>query len=265
MTLQQKSERLKRIISRYGSCLIAFSGGTDSTLLLKMATLVLPKAKLAAVTAASAVYPKQEVQFSKKIAREFGIRHTVVRLNQLRDRRFALNSLNRCYICKKKLFLRFKDIARKMGLAYVLEASSLSDKADFRPGNKAKKELGIRSPLIEAGFTKGGIRKLSRQLGLTTWDKPSQSCLVSRIPYGTRLNRQLLARIDEAEGYLKKMGLRQVRLRHYSGLCRIEVLKEDIRLLINKRVQAVNKLKGLGYNYVTIDLEGYRTGSMNIF
>lgn len=243
--------------------MIAFSGGVDSTLLLKVASLVLPKDKILAVTALSPTYPKEELLNSQNIAKYLGIRHMVIRTYELRDRRFISNPVNRCYFCKKELFSRLKDIASRFKLNFVLDGSSVSDKRDLRPGNMAKQELKVRSPLAEADFSKEDIRKLSRWLGLSTWDKPSLACLASRVPYGTRISLGLLKRINQAETYLRALGFKQVRLRHYNGLCRIEVGKDDILRLVTKRNQVIDKLKKIGYNYVTLDLEGYRTGSMN--
>jgi uncharacterized protein len=197
------------------------------------------------------------------MAGSLGTRHKVIKTHELEDSKFLANSLHRCYFCKRELFSRLKSMARADRLNFVVDASNISDKKDFRPGNKAKKELNIRSPLQEAGLNKKDIRRLSKMLGLSTWDKPSLACLASRVPYGTRITSQLLKRINAAESELKKMGFRQVRLRHYNGLCRIEVFKQDIPALIHKRNLVVARLKRLGYKYVTVDLEGYRTGSMN--
>jgi uncharacterized protein len=244
------------------SCLIAYSGGADSTFLLKAATLALPKNKILAVTADSATYPAQELSFARKIAARLGVRHRVIKTRELSDRRFSLNPPNRCYFCKSELFGRLRKIARRRKLNFIADGSNLSDKSDFRPGDKAKKELRVRSPLQEAGLTKQDVRRLSRRLGLCTWDKPSLACLASRIPYGTVIQPPILKRINEGEIYLRKLGFRQVRIRHYNGLCRIEVEKADIPALISRRDLIIENLKRLGYNYVTVDLEGYRMGSM---
>ena len=245
------------------SVLVAFSGGVDSTFLLRVVSTILPKNKILAVTASSSTYPKEELLFSKKVSRDFGVRHKIIKTHELENKRFTANPINRCYFCKKELFSRLKALAKKFKLNFVLDATNISDKYDFRPGNKAKKELKIRSPLQEVGFTKEDIRSLSRKLVLSTWDKPGLACLASRVPYGRKITRGILARIHKAEEFLRQLGFRQVRLRHYNGLCRIEVLREDIPALMHKRNLIVEKLKRLGYNYVTVDLEGYRTGSLN--
>ena len=263
MSFQYKLACLKRLISKYKSCVVAFSGGQDSALLLKICSLVLPKANILAVTAVSATYPKGELCKARVLAKEIGVRLKVIKTAELDNKKFTVNSLQRCYFCKKELFLRLIALARENKFNLVLDASNISDKLDYRPGNIAKKELKIKSPLLEAGFDKEDIRKLSKELGLSSWNKPSLACLASRIPYGTKITVDLLRRIDQAEAYLTSLGFRQVRLRHYNGLCRIEVEKKYINRLLRNRLAIVEKLKDLGYNYITVDLEGYRTGSLN--
>ncbi|MGD0336779.1 MAG: ATP-dependent sacrificial sulfur transferase LarE [Candidatus Omnitrophota bacterium] len=263
MQPNDKLKRLKKIISGYGSCAVAFSGGVDSTLLLKVASGLLPKDKLLAVTANSPTYPAEELIAARKTARILGVRHKIIKTRELKNKRFLSNPVDRCYFCKKELFLKMRSLARKNGIISVLDASNLSDSEDFRPGNLVKEELGVRSPFVEAGFTKEDIRRTSKQLKLPTWDKPNLACLASRIPYGTKISVDLLKRVHRAESYLKEMGFRQVRVRHYNGLCRIEVCRNEIPRLIKDREEVVDKLKKLGYNYITVDLNGYRTGSLN--
>jgi pyridinium-3,5-biscarboxylic acid mononucleotide sulfurtransferase len=263
MVLQAKLERLKRIIFAYKSTLVAFSGGQDSAFLLKICRLMLPADKVLAVTAVSATYPRGELAKARVLARQIGSRIKIIRTKELHDKRFTANSIRRCYFCKHELFSKLIIIAKQNKLDFILEASSLSDQKDYRPGNIAKRKLKIKSPLIEAGLNKEDIRKLSHGMGLSSWNKPSLACLASRIPYGVKITAGLLKRIDQAEAYLNSLGFRQVRLRHYDGLCRIEVGPEDLRQLLSKRCLIVERLKKIGYNYITLDLEGYRTGSLN--
>lgn len=243
--------------------MVAFSGGQDSALLLKICSQVLPKPNILAVTAVSATYPKDELRKAKILAKDIGVKLRVIKTAELDNKKFTANSIQRCYFCKKELFLKLIAIARRNKFNFILDASNISDKKDYRPGDIAKKELKIKSPLFEAGFSKKDIRKLSKSLGLSSWNKPSLACLASRVPYGIKITAGLLRRIDQAEAYLISLGFRQVRLRHYNGLCRIEVEKKYINRLLRNRQAIVEKLKNLGYNYITLDLEGYRTGSLN--
>jgi len=263
MRPEQKLIKLNKIIKRYGSCLVAFSGGVDSSFLLKVASLALPKDKILAVTADSPTYPREELISAKRIARSLGVRHKVIETCELKNKKFISNPVDRCYFCKIELFTALNKIAKDFDLNIVLDASTASDKSDFRPGNRAKSELRVRSPLLDAGLTKEDIRTLSKKLGLITWNKPSLACLASRIPYGTEISEDLLERIHKGESILKKEGFTQVRLRHYNGLCRIEVPKNEISRLIKRQEHIIDRLKDLGYNYITVDLAGYRTGSLN--
>jgi uncharacterized protein len=237
----------------------------DSSFLLKVISMVLPKEKFLAVTALSSTYPKEELRFSRDFAKKLKVRHKIIKTEELNDKKFISNPSNRCYFCKKGLFSKLKALAKRYNLKVVLDASNVSDNKDYRPGNRAKRELGILSPLKEAGFNKEEISALSRRLGLNTWNKPNLACLASRVPYGIRITPRLLTRINKAEELLRSMGLRQARFRHYpDGLCRIEVHEESMGLLVRHRKSIIDRLRGMGYNYITMDLEGYRTGSLNL-
>jgi len=263
MTLRNKLTQLKRIISGYGSAVVAFSGGQDSAFLLKICSLTLPLKKILAVTAVSATYPKAELAKARILAKAIGVKLKVIRTVELSNKKFTANSTKRCYFCKKELFSKLIIIAKQNKFNSVLEASNLTDKDDYRPGNIAKTELKIESPLLKVGFSKKDIIELSKKLGLSSWNKPSLACLASRVPYGIKVTGNLLKRIDQAEAYLIDLGFKQIRLRHHNRLCRIEVDKRDIFQILGKRQEIIERLKGLGYNYITLDLEGYRRGSLN--
>jgi pyridinium-3,5-biscarboxylic acid mononucleotide sulfurtransferase len=260
MRATKKLNDLRNILKAMDSALLAFSGGADSSLLLAVSSEVL-KHKLIAVTGISPAIPPGEISQAVSLAKKLKVRHLL--LKDVPPKEFWANSGQRCYYCKKALFVRLKRLAAKEKLRWVIDATNSDDYRDFRPGVLALEELGVRSPLKEAGFTKPAIRSLSRSMGLLSWDKPAMACLASRIPYGERITPEKLLLVDKAEQFIRSLGASQVRVRLQGKLARIEVLPRQMPLVMRKAKSIAAKLKSMGFSYVTIDLQGYRTGSLN--
>jgi len=265
-TVQASGPKLQRLIDllkSMQSALLAYSGGVDSTFLLK--ALHVSGIRTLAVTAASEVIPYQEVLSAKKFARELGIKHKVIRLHVLSEEKFARNRPDRCFVCKEMLFQTLADLAASEGYQVIFDGSTAEDAGDYRPGMKAAIRHHIRSPLTEAGFSKDEIREYSRTLGLHTWNKPSSPCLATRIPYGSIITKKTLDRIGKSEAFLRSLGFREVRVREHDCVARIEAGKSEMDSMIMAANRGIisDALKTFGYTYVSLDLDGYVSGSLN--
>jgi uncharacterized protein len=264
MLIEQKWDHLKALLHGMHRAVLAYSGGVDSSLLLRAAAEVMGP-HVIAVTAVSETYPSGELLAAQEFARTLGITHKVLHTTELASEAFLSNTPDRCYHCKKELFAKLRGMAETEGIAFVIEGSNTDDLKDHRPGRKAAKEFDVRSPLVEAGISKAEVRELARMLNLPVWDKPSLACLSSRIPYGTRITAGMLRTIQSAEDQLRVLGFRQVRVRHHGETARIEIERADFRRLLDDgAAEAITEaFKKLGFTYVCLDLAGYRTGSMN--
>jgi pyridinium-3,5-biscarboxylic acid mononucleotide sulfurtransferase len=261
---QNKKEKLISVIEKCDHLIVAFSGGVDSTFLLQTANKVLKK-NVIAVTAQSPIHPEREIEFAKKFAENFGIKHIIMQSREMILPDFLANTRDRCYVCKKLLAEDLLELGSKMGIKHVAHGANVNDLDDFRPGFRAAEEMGIIAPLVDAGMTKKDIRTLSKKMGLDIWDKPSMACLASRIPYGIPVSEEALNKIDQAEQFILSLGFISCRVRYHNEVARIEVSPNDFKKLFDNKTRTaiISKFKGIGFLYVSMDLEGYIQGSLN--
>jgi uncharacterized protein len=264
-TTESKLDKLKHLLMEMEHVLVAFSGGVDSMFLVLMAREVLGD-RVLAVTVKSTVHPDFELEEARELAEKISVTHRIIEsVDLMQDPSFVSNPANRCYLCKKLIFSSLQQLAKKENIRFVIDGSNADDTGDFRPGIKALQALRIRSPLKEVGLTKAEIRQLLKEKGISVWNKPAMACLATRIPYGTPITKEKLYRINEAEKVLRQLGFHHVRVRDHEPVARIEVSSDQIPALLDETINMmiVMKLKTLGYKYVALDLEGYRTGSLN--
>lgn len=262
-TVQTKLEKLHQILLGIGPVAVAYSGGTDSAFLLATACDILG-GRVLALTADSPSLPRAELAEARALAEQLGVQHIIVSTGEMDDPAYRANTPERCYFCKSHYLTTLLDQAQAHGFAVLVDGSNADDLGDYRPGQKAARERGVRSPLQEAGLTKAEIRALARDRGLPNWDKPAAACLASRIPYGTPVTAEALAQIERGEAYLRQIGFRQVRVRHHGAVARLEVEAGDLARAVERREEIVAALRDAGFTYVTLDLAGFRSGSMNL-
>jgi pyridinium-3,5-biscarboxylic acid mononucleotide sulfurtransferase len=261
--VEERLKQLEGIVAPYGSALVAFSGGVDSSLALAIAARALPKDKVLAVTSNNETYLPSELDLARDFAATLGVEHLVVNTRELDDPNYASNPTNRCYFCKSTLYSDLAKLASERGYACVVDGANKDDEGDYRPGRKAAKELGVVSPLSVAGVGKAEVRELAKHLGLPSWDKPALACLSSRFPYGQEITPEKLSQVARAEEFLRKEGFRQVRVRHHGEIARLEVAPAEMERAFALREEISAELKEAGFLYVTLDLAGYISGSLN--
>ncbi len=260
---EERLRELEGIVAPHGSALVAFSGGVDSSLALAVAARALPQGKVLAVTSNNETYLPSELEGAKSFALSLGVEHLVVNTRELDDPNYASNPANRCYFCKSTLYSDLKTLAEERGFGCVVDGANKDDEGDYRPGRKAAKELGVVSPLSVAGLTKAEVRGLARYLGLPVWDKPALACLSSRFPYGEEITPAKLAQVARAEEFMRSRGFRQVRVRHHGEIARLEVGAAELERAFEEREAISAELLDAGFLYVTLDLAGYKPGSLN--
>jgi uncharacterized protein len=260
--LKYKQEQLKNRLKKMNIAIIAFSGGVDSSFLLNLTHKILGENTIA-VTINSPFISPREILEVKEFTNMRKIKHKIINIEMKEIKNIASNPINRCYHCKKLILSKIKDYAEKENIVYVLDASNYNDLNDYRPGMKALKELKIQTPMIDVKLTKEEIRILSKEMDLKTWNKPSMACLASRIPYGKTITPSKLKKIEKSEEYIQSLGIKQIRVRYYDQMARIEVLKKDFQLILENSNKIVKFMKRMGFKYITLDLAGYRTGSLN--
>jgi pyridinium-3,5-biscarboxylic acid mononucleotide sulfurtransferase len=262
-TLQKRLTELEEILLPYTSALVAFSGGVDSSLALAVAARALPKHRVLAVTSNNETYLPSELDLAREFAESLGVEHLVVNTRELDDPNYASNPTNRCYFCKSTLYTDLAKLAEDRGYACVVDGANKDDEGDYRPGRKAAKELGVVSVLSEAGMTKTDVRELAKYLGLPTWDKPALACLSSRFPYGQEITPEKLSQVARAEEFLRREDFKQVRVRHHGEIARLEIGPDELERAFAMREKISAELLDAGFLYVTLDLAGYKSGSLN--
>jgi pyridinium-3,5-biscarboxylic acid mononucleotide sulfurtransferase len=260
--VQGKLNRLKEQLTGMGSVAVAYSGGVDSALLLRVAYDCLGDQAIA-LTAVSPSLPQAELVDAQAIAQQIGIQHRLIDTHETDDPQYLANTPTRCFFCKNEVYGELVSYAHQQGFTFIIDGTNADDVGDHRPGRRAARDHGVHSPLMDAGLTKSDIRSLARHFGLPNWDKPAAACLSSRIPYGTYITLDMLSQVEQAEAYLKNLGFHQVRVRHHDLIARIEVDLQDLEKMLNRRQEILSALKEIGFTYITLDLAGFRSGSLN--
>ena len=261
--LKNKLEELEAVVAPYGSALVAFSGGVDSSLALAVAAKALSKESVLAVTSNNETYLPSELEGAKALALSLGVEHLVVNTRELDDPNYAKNPANRCYFCKSTLYSDLAKIAEEKGFRCVIDGANKDDEGDYRPGREAAKELGVISPLSVVRMSKDEVRELAKYLGLPSWDKPALACLSSRFPYGQEITPEKLAQVARAEEFMRSRGYKQVRVRHHGEIARLEIGPDELEKAFKQREEISTELTAAGFLYVTLDLVGYTPGSLN--